>query len=76
MAAGKLQNAANLFADAGAPTASPAGSIANSLFGIQGYWYCDLLLSQMQAAAALRERASRTLQFARKKHFVRFNRRS
>ena len=34
------------------------------LYSIQGYWYCDLLLSQMQTAAAL-ERASRTLQWAR-----------
>ena len=71
-AAGKLQNAANLFANAERRQQAVQAQ-SPFLYSIQGYWYCDLLLSQMQAAAAL-ERASRTLQWARD-HFQ-FNRRS
>jgi tetratricopeptide (TPR) repeat protein len=63
-AAGKLQNAADLFADAERRQQAVQGQLP-ILYSIQGYWYCDLLLSQMQTAAVL-GRASRTLQWARK----------
>ena len=63
-AAGMLQNAADLFADAERRQQAVQGQLP-ILYSIQGYWHCDLLLSQMQTAAAL-ERASRTLQLARK----------
>jgi hypothetical protein len=62
-AAGKLQKAADLFADAERRQRVVQAQFP-ILYSIQGYWYCDLLLSQMQAAAAL-ERASRTSQWAR-----------
>jgi hypothetical protein len=62
-AAGKLQNAADLCADAERRQQAVQGQLP-ILYSIQGYWYCDLLLSQMQTAAVL-GRASRTLQWAR-----------
>jgi hypothetical protein len=62
-AAGKVHNAADLFADAELRQQAAQAQFP-FLYSIQGYWFCDLLLSQRQAAAAL-ERASHTLQWAR-----------
>jgi hypothetical protein len=62
-AAGKVHNAADLFADAERRQQAVRAQFP-FLYSMQGYWFCDLLLSQRQAAAAL-ERASHTLQWAR-----------
>ncbi len=63
LAAGNYEKAGDLFADAEHRLRkwNPENPLLNS---VRGYQYCDLLLSQRRAAEA-RDRAARTLQWAR-----------
>jgi tetratricopeptide (TPR) repeat protein len=61
--AGEWEKAERLFAEAEGLQQYPW------LYSLMGYWYCDLLLSRAQAAAA-RERASRTLEWSRAENIV------
>ncbi len=67
-AAGEWEKAKDLFGDAERRQRErwPASPV---LYSLRGYRYCDLLLSQGQAAAA-RERAAQTLEIARRNNWV------
>ncbi len=67
-AAGEREKAAALFADAERRQQERQPEYP-ALYSTQGYWYCDLLLSQGRPADA-RERGAQILQWARPQNFV------